>query len=105
MDVERDVLRLLEQRIQNIEKTLAVDKYRAEKERSRRELLKEQTRAARLTVNVKRHGEEFHLAEHVNDAVKFNSLIKTGILKKWKGDWVVNRGLAETKGYLVRVIE
>jgi hypothetical protein len=27
------------------------------------------------------------------------------ILKKWKGEWVVNKGLAETKGYLVRVIE
>ncbi len=105
MDVERDVLRLLEQRIQNIEKTIAVDRYSAEKERSRRELLKEQTRAARLTVKVKRHGEEFHLAEHVDDAIKFNNLIKTGILKKWKGEWTVNTGLAENKGYLVRVIE
>jgi hypothetical protein len=104
MDVERDVLNL-ERRIQYIEKTLAVDKYLAEKEKSRRELLKEQTRAARLTVKVKRNGEEFHLAEHVDDAVKFNNLIRTGILKKWKGEWVVNKGLAETKGYLVRVIE
>ncbi len=104
MDVERDVHEL-EQRIQHIEKTLAVDKYLAEKEKTRREQLKEQTRAARLTVKVRTNGEGFHLAEHVNDAVKFNSLIKTGILKKWKGDWVVNTGLAETNGYLVRVIE
>jgi uncharacterized protein YegJ (DUF2314 family) len=103
MSVELDVLNL-ERRIQDIEKTLAVDKYLAEKE-TRRELLKEQTRAARLTVKVKRSGEEFHLAEHVNDAVKFNNLISIGILKKWKGEWVVNKGLAETKGYLVRVIE
>lgn len=104
MSVELDVLNL-EQRIQDIEKTLAVDKYLAEKEKSRRELLKEQTRAARLTVKVKRNGEEFHLAEHVNDAVKFNNLIKKGILKKWKGEWVVNKDLAETNGYLVMVIE
>ena len=104
MDVERDVLKL-EQRVQDIEKILAVDKYLAEKEKSRRELLKEQTRTARLTVKVRQNGEGFHLAEHVDDAVKFNNLIRTGILKKWKGEWVINTGLAETNGYLVRVIE
>lgn len=104
MDVERNLLNL-EGRVQAIEKLIAVDKYLAEKERSRRELIKEQVRAARLTVKVKRNGDGFHLAEHVNDAVKFNNLIKKGILKKWKGEWVVNKDLAETKGYLVRVIE
>jgi len=104
MDVERDVLKL-ENRVQAIEKLIAVDRYLAEKERSRRELLKEQVRAARLTVKVKRNGDGFNLAEHVDDAVKFNNLIRKGILKKWKGEWVVNKGLAETNGYLVKVIE
>jgi len=104
MDVERNML-TLEGRVQAIEKQIAVDRFLAEKEKSRRELLREQTRAARLTVKVKRNGGGFHLAEHIDDAVKFNSLIKKEILKKWKGDWVVNIGLAETKGYLVKVIE
>jgi len=104
MDVERDVLNL-EGRVQAIEKLIAVDKYLAEKEKSRRERLKEQVRAARLTVKVKRSGDGFRLAEHIDDAVKFNNLIKKGILKKWQGEWVVNKGLAETKGYLVMVIE
>jgi len=104
MDVERDVIDL-ENRMQAVEKQIAVDRFLAEKEKSRRELLNEQTRAARLTVKVKRNGDGFHLAEHVDDAVKFNNLIKKEILKKWKGEWVVNKGLAETNGYLVRVIE
>jgi hypothetical protein len=56
-------------------------------------------------VKVKRSGDGFRLAEHIDDAVKFNNLIRKEILKKWKDEWVVNKGLAETKGYLVRVIE
>lgn len=104
MDVERDV-RKLEQRMHEIEKLIVADRLLAEQEKTRRERLKEQVRAARLTVKVKSNGDGFHLAEHIDDAVKFNNLIKKEILKKWKGDWVVNKGLAETKGYLVRVIE
>lgn len=103
-EVERTVQDLMG-RIQALEKVISVDRFLAEKEKSRRELLKEQTRVARLTVKVKRNGDGFQIAEYVNDAVKFNKLISTGILKKWKGVWVVNKGLAETKGYLVRVVE
>ena len=95
-------LNQLEARIKSLESSWKREKFKAEQEITRRWLKKEQLRASRLTIKVERDGSEYKLAEFVSDAVKWNSLIRKGLLyRRSPGEWFVRRILAEDEGFLV----
>jgi len=99
----------LEDRIALLEKTVAIDHFKAEQERTRRVNKDEQLKADRLTVRV-RSGEDdaLLLSEHIKDPVKFNRLIKKNIISKIvhvkspnRGEWSVNIAAADREGFLL----
>lgn len=99
----------LEERIMEIEKIAAIDRFKAEQERTRRWNLEEQRKADRLTVHVKHGGDDVMLlAEHISDPVKFNRLVKKNVISKIvhvkspnRGKWVVNLAAADREGFLL----
>ena len=95
-------LNQLEVRIQSLESSWKREKFKAEQEITRRWLKKEQLKTSRLTIKVERDGSEYRLAEFVSDAVKWNSLIRKGLLYRRDPDkWYVRRTVAEDAGFLV----
>jgi len=104
MDQQEQIIDL-ERRIQDIETAISIDRFKAEQERTRRQQKKDQVAADRLTVLMKRDGDVVVLAEYIKDAVKFNQLVKKGIIEKIRGKWVVYPGIAEQNGYLVMEIK
>ena len=95
-------LNQLEARIESLESSWGREKFKAEQEVTRRWLKKEQTRASRLTIKVESDGSEYRLAEFITDSVKWNSLIRKGLLYKRDADkWYVRKTLAEDGGFLV----
>lgn len=99
----------LEERIRQLEKTAAIDRFKAEQERTRRFNKEEQLKADRLTVRVK-PGEDgvLLLAEHIKDPVKFSHLVKKNVLSKIvhvkspnRGEWAVNHAAADREGFLL----
>ena len=99
----------LESRIMQLEKNAAIDRFAAEKERTRRFNKEEQLKADRLTVRVK-PGEDgvLLLAEHIKDPVKFNRLAKKNVISKVihvkspnRGKWSVNMAAADREGILL----
>ena len=92
----------LEVRIQVLESSWERGKFKAEQEITRRWLKKEQLKASRLTIKVERDGSEYRLAEFISDAVKWNSLIRKGLIYRRVPDkWYVRKILAEDEGFLV----
>jgi len=99
----------LESRIMQLEKNAAIDRFAAEKERTRRYNLEEALKADRLTVRVK-PGEDgvMLLAEYIKDPVKFNRLVKKNVINKVihvkspnRGEWSVNHAAADREGILI----
>ena len=99
----------LEARIRQIEKTIAIDRFAAEKERTRRLNRAEKLKADRLTVRVKPGADGvILLAEYIKDPVKFNRLVKTNVINKIvhvkspnRGEWSVNHAAADREGILL----
>ncbi|MEA3339201.1 MAG: hypothetical protein U9R15_04480 [Chloroflexota bacterium] len=91
-----------EQRIRKLETIASIDRYKAEQEKTRRQNERDRVAADRLTVLMKRDGDVVVLAEYIRDPVKFNNLVKKGIIEKVRGKWVIHPGIAEQNGYLVR---
>jgi len=109
MDELQQQVELLEGRIMQIEKVAAIDRFAAEKERTRRWNLDEKQKADRLTVRIK-HGEDdvILLAEHIRDPVKFSRLVKKNVISKIvhvrspnRGKWSVNLAAADREGLLL----
>lgn len=101
MDDQQKQITDLEQRIRQIETVIAIDRFKAEQEKTRRQNERDRVAADRLTVLMKRDGDVVVLAEYIKDAVKFHNLVKKGIIEKIRGKWVVHPGIAEQNGYLV----
>ncbi len=91
----------LERRVERLETIAAIDRYKAEQEKTRRQRDKDQVAADRLTVTVKKEDDQIVLAEFIKDPVKFRTLVKKGIIEKVRGAWVVHPGIAERHGHLV----
>jgi len=99
----------LEGRISQLEKTVAIDRLRAEQERTRRFNREEALKADRLTVCVKPGADGvLLLAEYIKDPVKFNRLVKKNVINKIihvkspnRGEWSVNRAAADREGILL----
>lgn len=100
MDQQKQIIDL-ERRIQSLETTISIDRFKAEQEKTRRQNERDRVAANRLTVLTKHDGDVVVLAEYVKDAVKFNSIVKKGIIEKIRGKWIVHPGIAEQNGYLV----
>lgn len=109
MDELQQQVDILEGRIMQLEKSVAIDRFSAEKERTRRWNQDEKTKANRLTVHVK-HGEDgvMLLAEHISDPVKFSRLVKKNVISKIvhvkspnRGKWAVNPAAADREGFLL----
>ena len=95
-------LNQLETKIQSLESSWKREKFKAEQEITRRWLKKEQLKASRLTIKVEHDGSEHRLAEFISDAVKWNSLIRKGLLYRRDTDkWYVRKTIAEDAGFLV----
>lgn len=99
----------LESRIMHLEKADAIDRFAAEKERTRRWNLEAKLKADRLTVRVK-PGEDgvMLLSEHIKDPVKFSRLVKKNVISKIihvkspnRGSWAVNTAAADREGILL----
>ncbi|RJS68953.1 hypothetical protein CW696_07875 [ANME-2 cluster archaeon] len=113
MDQERinTKINMLETRIQALETSWRREKFKAEREITRRWEKKERIRANRLTIKVStEYGDrmaipprepEYKLAEFIKDAVKWNSLIKKGLIYRRGDGWYVRKTLAEDGGFLV----
>ncbi len=91
----------LERRVEKLENIVSVDRYRAERERTRRQKEKDRVAADRLTVLVKKDGDLIVLAEFIKDPIKFRNLVKKDIIEKVRGKWIVHPGIAERQGHLV----
>jgi len=100
MDQQEQIIDL-EQRIRKLETVVSIDRFKAEQEKTHRQNERDRVAADRLTVRMKRDGDVVVLAEYIKDAVKFNNLVKKGIIEKIRGKWVVHPGIAEQNGYLV----
>jgi len=109
MDELRQQVDKLEVRIMELEKIAAIDRFKAEQERTRRWNKEEQLKADRLTVRVK-PGEDgvILLAEHIKDPIKFNRLAKKNVISKVihvksknRGKWSVNMAAADREGILL----
>ena len=109
MDELQQQVGRLEDRIMQLEKTGAIDRFAAEKERTRRLNKDEKLKADRLTVRVK-PGEDgvLLLAEHISDPVKFSRLVKKNVISKIvhikspnRGKWAVNHAAADREGFLL----
>ena len=100
MDQQKQIIDL-EQRIQQLETIVSIDRFKAEQEKTRRQNERDRVAADRLTVRIKRDGDVVVLAEYIGDSVKFHNLVKKGIIEKIRGKWVVHPGIAEQNGYLV----
>jgi len=95
-------LNQLEVRIQSLESSWRREKFKAEQEITRRWTKKEQLRASRLTIKVKREGSEYRLSEFIKDPTKWSDLIRKGLLYRIPPDeWYVRKGVAEDMGFLV----
>ena len=99
-------LNQLEVRIQALESSWKREKFKAEQEITRRWEKKERLRASRLTIKVEYDGLEYRLAEFIKDAIKWNNLIRKGLLYRRKlrdgsDKWYVRKTLAEDGGFLV----
>ncbi len=109
MDELRQQVDRLEDRIMQLEKSVAIDRFSAEKERTRRWNLEERRKADRLTVHVKPGGDGVMLlAEHISDPVKFSRLVKKNVISKIvhvkspnRGKWAVNHAAADREGILL----
>jgi hypothetical protein len=105
MDQNQMMLNQLEVRIRSLESSWEREKFKAEQEITRRWTKKEQLKATRLTIKVERDGSEYRLAEFISDAVKWNSLIRKGLLYRRDPDkWYVRKTIAEDAGFLVREV-
>lgn len=99
----------LESRIMQIEKGFAIDRFKAEQERTRRFNKEQQLKADRLTIRVTPgEGSVLILAEHITDPVKFNRLVKKNVISKIvhvkspnRGKWSVNMAAADREGILL----
>ena len=109
MDELQQQMGKLEDRIMHLETSDAIDRFKAEQERTRRWNLEEQRKADRLTVRVKPgEGGVMLLAEHISDPVKFNRLVKKNVISKVihvksknRGKWAVNHAAADREGVLL----
>lgn len=109
MDELQQQVDRLEDRIMHLETTTAIDRFEAEKERTRRWNLEENLKANRMTVKFK-PGEDgvMLLAEYISDPVKFNRLVKKNVISKIvhvkspnRGKWAVNHAAADREGLLL----
>jgi len=109
MDELRQQVGKLEDRVMELEKTFAIDRFKAEQERTRRFNKEDQLKAGRLTVRV-RPGDDGVplLAEHIKDPIKFNRLVKKNVINKIvhvksknRGKWSVNIAAADREGILI----
>ena len=91
----------LEERVQKLETLFAVDRYKAEQEKTRRQNEKDRVAADRLTVKVTKERDQVILAEYIKDPVKFKTLVRKDIIEKVRGKWIVHPGIAERHGHLV----
>lgn len=99
----------LESRIRQIEKTSTIDRFTAERERTRRSNKEAQLKADRLTVRVKPgEGGVMLLDEHIKDPVKFNRFVKKNVISKIvhvkspnRGKWEVHIAAADREGILL----
>jgi len=98
-------LNQLEARIESLESSWKKEKFRAEQEVTHRWLKKEQLRESRLTIKVEAtdcvpHEPEYKL-KFVSDPVKWNNLIRKGLIYRRGDVWHVRKTLAEDEGFLV----
>lgn len=99
----------LEDRVQVIEKIVAIDRFKAEQEKTRRWNKEQQLKADRLSVRVRRgEGGVMLLAEHISDPIKFNRLVRKSVIGKIvhvkspnRGKWAVNHTAADREGILM----
>lgn len=108
MDEKQIAMKLnqLEAKIQALESSWERDKFKAEQEITRRWTKKEQLRASRLTIKVEAIDRtpfvpEYKLAEFVSDSVKWNSLVRKGLIYRRGDVWYVRQTIAEDAGFLV----
>lgn len=102
MDPEiQQQLTSIERRIRVLEKMITLDRFKAEQEKTRRITKQNQIKADRLTVRIRYEDGQAVLAEYIKDPVKFNALVRKGIIEKRRGKWIVHPGVAEQNGYLV----
>jgi hypothetical protein len=100
----------LEARVQTLEKTVSIDRFKAEQEKTRRTNKEQQIKADRLTIRVSRGDDgALLLAEMISDPVKFNRLVKKHVISKIvhvkssdRGAWAVHVAAADREGILLR---
>jgi len=91
----------IEQRIRVLEKMIALDRFKAEQEKTRRITKQNQIKADRMTVRIRYEDGQPVLAEYIKDPVKFNNLVRKRIIEKRRGKWIVHPCVAKQNGYLV----
>jgi len=101
VDLQQQIVQLY-RRVQNLEKMISLDRFKAEQEKTRRVEKRDRIAAYRLTVRIT-HDEDGQpvLAEYIKDPVKFNNLVRKSIIEKRRGKWIVHPGVADQNGYLV----
>lgn len=109
--IEERVL-ALESQVRVLEKTISIDRFKAEQEKTRRTAKEQQTKAARLTIRVSRGADGvLLLAELISDPVKFNQLVRKSIISKIihvkspnRDKWIVSMAAADGAGVLLKEV-
>lgn len=105
MEVEERLLDL-DERLHRLELLDELDRQKAKAERESRVAQKREINAERKTIRVRQEGAEYVLVGDVTDSIKWNALIRAGLLYRLQGDtWGVRVDTARSEGYVVEMMQ
>lgn len=91
----------LDDRIHNLEMLDELDRQLAKTERDGRRARKREINVERKTLRVRQEELVYALAEDVTDPIKWNALIRDGLLYRLNDGWYVRTDVATVQGYEV----